>query len=47
MTDLLPLLVLNIPSILSLAAATALAIQEKEGWGWFLFIAALLATSPQ
>ena len=33
----------SIPMLLCIGAASYLAYMDKEGWGWFLFIAVLIA----
>lgn len=35
----------NAVSIVCIAIAAVLAIQEKDGWGWFLFVAVLAGQS--
>lgn len=46
MTELMPFLVLNIPSIICVLSGAYLATKDKEGWGWFLFVGLLLSRFP-
>jgi hypothetical protein len=43
MRTILLLFVLNIPAIVCFAASAYMAINGKDGWGWFLFVGILLA----
>ena len=42
---LLLLLLINLPSIACVICALILALKNKDGWGWFLFVALLLAAT--
>lgn len=42
---LLLIFVANIPSICCIVGAIVLAVKKCGGWGWFLFVAALLHTT--
>jgi len=39
------LLIANVPTIICLLISAALVTSGTEGWGWFLFIALILAHS--
>jgi hypothetical protein len=43
--DTLKYILFNIPSILCVISAAYLLYCDKEGWGWFLFVAVLLAVA--
>lgn len=45
MQDIAILILCQIPSIICAVGAVYLASKSKEGWGWFLFLALLLAVS--
>lgn len=42
---ILVFLVSMIPSVLCVIAAVYLAAKDKEGWGWFLFVALIIGSS--
>lgn len=46
MEDLLKFAIFNIPAVICLIAGVILCIKEKEGWGWFLFVALILSRFP-
>lgn len=45
MKDFFIVALMKLPTLAAIAAATWLAFNGKEGWGWFLFVAVLVSTS--
>lgn len=43
MMKLLVLFISLLPSIVCFVVSAILAVKEKDGWGWFLFVGFLLA----
>lgn len=46
MTDTQMLVVANTPAIVFAILAGVLAFRGVSGWGWFLFVAALVTVTP-
>ncbi|WP_165494256.1 hypothetical protein [Aquitalea sp. USM4] len=45
MKDLFAIVIGILPCLSCLAASIYLAVKEKKGWGWFLFLALLFVPS--
>lgn len=45
MRDIALVIVVKLPTIFAIGAAAWLAFNNKEGWGWFLFVAVLITSS--
>ena len=41
------IILLLIPTLICVLAAVYLCVKEKDGWGWFLFVAFLMAVSQE
>ena len=42
----LTMLVVNLFAVVCAVSAAVLCLRQREGWGWFLFIASCSAVSP-
>lgn len=47
MKDMLVLLIMQLPAGILCGGAVWLANQGKEGWGWMLFVAVLVAATRE
>lgn len=45
MSDIVFMIMVKLPTIFAICAAAWLAYNNKEGWGWFLFVAVLVTSS--
>ena len=45
MKDIFVVLLAQLPAITAIIGATFMALNDKQGWGWFLFIAVLVCAS--
>ena len=45
MKDVFVILFAQLPAIAAITGATLMVLNNKEGWGWFLFIAVLVCAS--
>ena len=45
MKDILFVVLTKLPTLACIGAATWLEFNNKEGWGWFLFVAVLVTSS--
>lgn len=45
MKDVFVILFAQLPAIAAITGAALMALNNKEGWGWFLFIAVLVCAN--
>lgn len=45
MRDVAFMIMVKLPTIFAICAAAWLTYNNKEGWGWFLFVAVLVTSS--